>query len=126
MVRTARDVIRDTQEANNRKFNIIIHRLEEEQGMSQEIQQKEDIKTVRGILSDIGVTVIDTDIVKCQRLGKKTDDNKRPLLLKVTSLDIKQTIIKKCQISYRLECQTGMSDSQMTSPSYKERKEMHY
>ena len=70
MVCTARDVIRDTQEANDRKFNTIIHRLEEEQGMSRENQPKEDIKTVCRILSDIGVTVTNKDIASVKDWAK--------------------------------------------------------
>ena len=93
IIRTTRDVIKDAEDTNKRKCNIIIHRLEENNKTNKEDQDKEDKITVTDICNTLGVNVDDSDISKCFRLGTK-GDRPRPILVTFTSCDKKDLIMK--------------------------------
>ena len=75
---------RDTKERErqNRRKNIIVFGLPESDKPKQETRREEDIQKMVGLCRNIcKIDITSRDVRKAVRLGKATQNNKRPLLI---------------------------------------------
>ena len=80
---TTNEAVKEVEERQNRKLNVVFFNVEESQNESHEERKNEDAEAVRGILDALSVQ---TPFSNPTRLGKKESDTAtRPLRIKVTS-----------------------------------------
>ena len=85
-------VLDEFHDKEKRKLNIIIHNLQEAEGQTQSDKRKNDEEKFTGMIKN-GLKLV----VKCAnsfRIGKKTEDKPRLLLVTLTNLDDKVNILR--------------------------------
>ena len=88
---TATNSIKEIQEREWRKNNIVIFKLDESKEEEAEQRKAEDVKHVDNICSILKIT---TNVRNAVRLGKKTPGNTRPLRVTLDSKQNVEAIIK--------------------------------
>ncbi|ESO02136.1 hypothetical protein HELRODRAFT_161372 [Helobdella robusta] len=97
-VKTVQATINDAKQIKERENNLIMFHLPE---------SGSDRVDVMKILKHLSNNVVDANLVHLTRLGKKSDDHTRPLLLKMDSVDIKNMIIKNVSKLKSLDVSLG-------------------
>jgi len=90
------DVLNEITERKNREANIVIYGLEESESTSRDERAEYDTKNVVEIADACEVKINQDDIDKVMRLGKydKEKKTKRPLLVKLKTVETKSKIFK--------------------------------
>jgi len=83
------DVIEESIERERRKNNIIVHNIPEQDDIEQ------DIKFVEEVAGEVGVNIA---ISKAIRLGEKTANRNRLLLVKVQDLESRHSLLKAARL----------------------------
>jgi len=83
----AREAALEEQDKECRRNNIIIYRVQESTATSAEDRLREDVRFCQNLLIGLNAGVIDEDLKKVQRLGRRVDAQTapRPILLQFAS-----------------------------------------
>ena len=92
---TVSETINEQREREFRVKNLIIQNLKESNESEFEKRQKEDVESVKKLLSTIGV--VDEVIESCQRLGAMDPDKVRITKIAVDSVQTRKTILNKAK-----------------------------
>ncbi len=88
------DVIKEMKDQEDRKRNIIFWNIPEPKAKDMNEKIKHDKEEVKEITKICNATIKKDDMVKVKRLGKKSEDKPRPLLIEVSSDDKKAALFK--------------------------------
>lgn len=111
IAKAVKDILKDNEDAENRKNNIIIYRLKESEQATKAQQEKDDEEEVLKLLNTLNKDTKQENIVKCTRLGKKEDDGTaaRPLLVETDSLAFKISLMKNLKSLKDSEWNVGVT-----------------
>ena len=86
-------VIAEVKERETRQNNVIIHGIQESEEPEGAKRSEEDQTQVLKLLEEIGAKPPDEENITIKRLGKKTEDKKRPIMIKCKDAETKKKII---------------------------------
>ena len=90
-------VVTEISERENRANNIIMHGIDESNEEDGADRTREDWETIKQVLTEIGIEEQPGDQTMMKRLGERTEDKKRPILISLKDKRTKQEIITKAR-----------------------------
>ena len=106
----AREAAADIAEAEKRKNNLIIHKLEESKAETPDEQKEEDMETLLNVLKIVDDGFGEDDLVEATRLGAKAEDKIRPVLVKLNPAYDKMKILREKKKLREANNQVGISE----------------
>ncbi len=91
---TMEDVIKEMKDQEDRKRNIIFFNIPESKAKDMNERTKHDKEEVKEITKICNATIKKDDMLKAKRLGKKSEDKPRPLLIEVSNDEKKSVLFK--------------------------------
>ena len=90
-------VLNEVKDRENRSENVIIHGIEESVATENAASTREDLEVINAILADIGIGEQLGEQTRIRRLGKREENKKRPLLIKLKDKATKQEIMENAK-----------------------------
>ena len=90
-------VVTEISERENRANNIIMHGIDKSNEEDGADRTREDWETIKQVLTEIGIEEQPGDQTTMKRLGERTEDKKRPILISLKDKRMKQEIITKAR-----------------------------
>ena len=96
-LQVVQEYMKDLTDVEKRASNLVMHKLPESPSEDKQEQDRSDQANVKEILKFIEPTIKEDSITKMIRLGKKTPDNTRPVLIQFKEKEAPTSIIKNAK-----------------------------
>ena len=97
-LQTVQEYINDISEVEKRRGNLVIHKLPESPAEEKEEQENEDKNQIKEILKHIDPDLPEDAVSKTTRLGQKTENNNRPVLIEFNNKETSSKILKNVKV----------------------------